>query len=183
MNAPLPFQLETDLERDIVSRPEFAEGLWYGKPRRGHPEGAVAYHIRDVLANIDKAGHPPEIRALLRIVAIVHDTFKYKVDRSQPKCGENHHGAIAARFCRGIGLSGIVPLVVELHDEAFNSWQKGARDGDWSKAKARGQELLARLGQGNLSFFLAFFEADNGTDGKTRAPFEWFVRIATGAER
>jgi hypothetical protein len=34
----------------------------------------------------------------LRIIAIIHDTFKYKVDRSKPKEGENHHGMLARRF-------------------------------------------------------------------------------------
>ncbi len=50
----LPFELETDLEKQIAADPEWQEGIDWGKPRTGHLEGPVKYHIADVLANIDR---------------------------------------------------------------------------------------------------------------------------------
>ena len=41
----LPFELETALERRIAAEPEWREGVEWGQPRPGHPEGAVKHHV------------------------------------------------------------------------------------------------------------------------------------------
>jgi len=88
---------ETELEKLIVSDPEFIEGANWGKPRPGHPEGTVLLHIVEVLKNVDKLlenvhyDDAVPIRKNLRLIAICHDTFKYKVDGTKSKEGENHH--------------------------------------------------------------------------------------------
>ena len=94
---------ESELEEAIINDVEFIDGASYGKPRHGHPEGEIIYHIKDVLNNVDRfAGSN---RADLRLIAIIHDTFKYKVDRDKPKVGNNHHGKIARDFAEEFGLS------------------------------------------------------------------------------
>ena len=45
---------ETDIENQLINDPDFKEGLFWGKPRYGHPEGKVIYHIAEVLKNIDQ---------------------------------------------------------------------------------------------------------------------------------
>ncbi|MDV7390303.1 hypothetical protein RZS08_03065, partial [Arthrospira platensis SPKY1] len=47
-------QPETDLERQLILHPEFREGLLWGVPRYGHPEGEIYKHIREVLDNIER---------------------------------------------------------------------------------------------------------------------------------
>ncbi len=81
----LPFELETELEKRIAADPEWQEGIDWGKPRTGHLEGTVKYHIADVLANIDRQCPGEEERRDLRLVALIHDAFKYRVDESRPK--------------------------------------------------------------------------------------------------
>ena len=88
---------ETELEKRIVSDSEFIEGANYGKPRSGHPEGQVVYHIREVLDNVEKFSGAHN-REDLRIIALIHDTFKYRVDHTKPKGGMNHHAMIARKF-------------------------------------------------------------------------------------
>ena len=88
----LPFELETELERRISSDPEWRRGAAWGKPRPGHPEGAVAAHIADVLRNVEREARSPEERGRLRLAALIRDTFEYAVDASRPRMGENHHG-------------------------------------------------------------------------------------------
>ena len=83
---------ENGRETAICDDAEFQKGAMYGKPRYGHPEGAVIYHIKEVLENIDKFYNDDEDRENLRLIAISHDTFKHKVDQTKPKAGENHHG-------------------------------------------------------------------------------------------
>ena len=46
------FTPETDLERALSSDPVLEEGLAWGEPRRGHPEGSVGAHVADLLATL-----------------------------------------------------------------------------------------------------------------------------------
>ena len=69
------------LEEKIIRDQEFIDGVNWGKPRKGHPEGTVLAHIQEVLANVDKYGNGMT-EDPLRIITLIHDTFKYKVDRS-----------------------------------------------------------------------------------------------------
>ena len=47
----LPFDIENDTERRIVTDDEWRRGAAWGVPRPGHPEGAVVHHVAEVLAN------------------------------------------------------------------------------------------------------------------------------------
>jgi hypothetical protein len=171
----LPFEPENDLERRIAADPEWLAGLDYGRPRRGHPEGAVRHHIRDVLANVDAVSLDEDDRRRLRLAALAHDTFKYRAPESTARVGTpGHHGSLAARFLERIGVDDAeLGEVVEWHDEAFAAWMGSRRNR--ARAEARARELLARLGPG-LPLYLRFFRADNATEGKTPQPVEWFER-------
>src|SRR5947209_13253725 len=141
----LPFTLETDLERQIAADPAWQTGVVWGKPRYGHMEGQIQYHIADVLRNIDQQCPPPEERALLRLIALVHDTFKYRVDETRPKIGTNHHAYIARKFAeRYIHDEQILDLI-ELHDKAYNSWRLGAYQNKWQHAKERINTLIHKV--------------------------------------
>src|SRR5215216_7274438 len=67
------FEPETDLERRLVAEPELLEGLAWGQPRAGHPEGAVGTHVGHLLETLDGSEENGERRELLRFMAIVHD--------------------------------------------------------------------------------------------------------------
>jgi hypothetical protein len=45
-------QPETTLEEKLLAAPAFRKGLLWGEPRFGHPEGIVAFHVKEVLENI-----------------------------------------------------------------------------------------------------------------------------------
>lgn len=173
----LPFELETELEHRICADPEWQEGAAWGQPRPGHWEGAVSAHVADVLRNIDRAGPPSDERARLRLIALVHDTFKYKVRQGRPNVGTNHHAWIARNWAERYIDDRDVLDVIELHDEAYNSWSMGAHKGKWDKAEGRVRNLLNRLGP-RLPLYLRFFRADNRTDSKRQEPLEWFEKVA-----
>lgn len=178
--TPLPFHLETDLERYITDDPAWIAGAEWGRPRRGHPEGTIKAHVAAVLNNVDDffAGSP--LRESLRLIAIVHDTFKYQVDMNQQRSGENHHAMRARRFAERYLDDSAILDVIELHDEAYNAWQRGNRDDKWDKAHARAEALVARLGD-NLPLYLAFYQCDNATEGKQQDCFEWFRELSQKA--
>ena len=70
------FHAETALERRLIRDSELSSGLRFGCPRFGHPEGRVGLHVADILGRI---GPDEADRARLRLIALVHDSFKYRV--------------------------------------------------------------------------------------------------------
>ncbi|HWE80217.1 MAG TPA: HD domain-containing protein [Gaiellaceae bacterium] len=171
---------ETELEARVVGDPEWQRGASWGSPRPGHPEGTVSAHVEAVLANVDEEPLDSTDRGRLRLVALIHDTFKDRVDREQPPTGENHHAMIARRFAERFIEDPELLDVIELHDEAYNAWVKGDRGGKWDAAEARARRLLDRLGP-SRDFYLRFYRADNRTGSKSDVPLEWFERLARSA--
>lgn len=168
---------ETDLEKQIIRDPEFIVGAAYGRPRPGHPEGAVAYHIAEVLDNVKKYSNEFNRRDL-RLIAIIHDAFKFKVDQSKPKEGENHHAMIARRFAEKFHLNNDILDIIELHDDAYNAWLSGRR-GNWRLAESRLEKLLLRLSDENFELYKTFYQCDNETGDKDKLNFEWFCKYVT----
>lgn len=173
----LPFDLETDLERLIASDPHWLDGIRWGAPRPGHPEGSVGAHIREVLANVDRYATSDDDRERLRLVAIVHDSLKHRVDPRRQAVGDNHHARLARRFAGEYLTDGELLEVIELHDDAWAAWKRGARHGDRRAAERAAGSLIDRLGP-TLPFFLRFYRCDNETGDKTQAPLAWFEELA-----
>jgi hypothetical protein len=68
---------ESTTEAQILADPHVRAGLAWGFPRRGHPEGPVHIHVQAILQYIDRQPWQ-EHRSDLRILALLHDSFKYK---------------------------------------------------------------------------------------------------------
>jgi len=170
----------SEIERRILSDTRWRAGAAWGAPRSGHPEGTVVRHIVQVLRNIDRIEDQGAKRDELRLIALVHDTFKYQVDRSRPRVGANDHARLARAFAHEYTTDAQVLLVVETHDDAYRAWRAGQR-GDEAAARARAQELIKRLTKdGALALYLAFYQADNDVPGKTPEHREWFVGLCRG---
>lgn len=169
---------ENGIETAIIDDADFITGANYGKVRSGHPEGAVILHIQEVLANIEKYYADDPDRGDLRVIAIVHDTFKYKVDQNQPKSGENHHGMIARRFAEKFPIHQDLLTVIQMHDDAYNAWSKGNRRGDWYGAQKRATNLINALQIENcLELYVKFYRCDNATGDKSSDNYDWFNNL------
>jgi hypothetical protein len=169
------FPYENDLEKRIIENQEWREGAMWGEPRRGHPEGAIVYHVEEVLRNVDTFYGDSPFRHELRLIALIHDTFKCKVDPSRPKSGENHHAMIARRFAENFLDDPKLLNIIEKHDDAYNAWRKGDR-GDWERAHQEALSLITFFGP-DLPLYVAFYECDVKTGDKTLDPFLWFLEI------
>jgi hypothetical protein len=167
---------ETPIERAMIVHPDFIIGANYGKPRSGHPEGQVAHHIREVLDNMNELSNTSN-RRFLRLIALPHDTFKYRVDPTKPKTGNNHHGFIAREFAKQFITQTEILEIIELHDEAYNSWREGQKRGNWQKAEERARRLISRLNS-SLPLYLAFYDCDNRTGDKNRENYLWFEKLS-----
>jgi hypothetical protein len=179
----LPFALENDLERRIAADPEWQRGIAWGEPRLGHPEGTVARHVADVLANVEREATSPSERRRLRLAALVHDTFKYRApERSAPVGSDEHHGSHAARFLARFVDDESLLTVIRWHDEAFAAYLTAIRRGDQRRAEDRVRALVERLGPA-LPLYVHFFRADNATEGKSPAAVTWFEDVVRGSRR
>lgn len=164
------FEAETDLERRVTAEPELLEGLAWGKPRAGHPEGAVGTHVSHLLETLEESGETGERRELLRFMALVHDSFKYQVRERLPRAGENHHAMRARRFAERFTEDERLLAAIQFHDRPYSLWRKLQRRG---KLDERGfRRMIRRIGDPEL--FLRFIELDGSTEGKRPEPIEWF---------
>ena len=173
-SSPLPFALETELERRITADPHWQLGAWWGSPRHGHPEGQVVYHINDVLQNVDRYfPHSPD-RWRLRLIALLHDTFKFQA-RVVPEPRPSH-GYLARQFGKNYVTDTAVLEVVELHDKAYKAHQLIVHHVDQAEAEKRAHELIARLGE-HTELFMNFYYCDNQTGDKSAVHYEWFKQM------
>jgi hypothetical protein len=166
------FVPENDLERAISRDPVLQEGLAWGKPRTGHPEGTVGAHVADLLVRIDDSGDRGDRRADLRFLALVHDSLKYRVRNWRPKTGENHHGMRARRFAERYTDDERLLAAIELHDRPYNIWRRTGRGS--ARERRRLDELLRRIP--DVGLFVRFVELDGSTEGKNPEPIAWFGR-------
>jgi hypothetical protein len=169
-SLPVPgFEPETELERALAADPVLQEGLAWGKPRRGHPEGSVGAHVGELLATIDRWGETGKRRGELRFLALVHDALKHKVQNWRPRTGENHHATRARRFAERYTDDERLLATIEHHDRPYNLWRK-------VRGRGRMDEhvFTAMLDQiPDLELFLRFVELDGSTEGKTPEPIRW----------
>lgn len=174
---------ETSLERTLLQQEPFINGLMWGEPRFGHPEGRVALHVREVLDNINRIPNlQTDQRRQLRIIAYAHDTFKYAEDRSRPRDWSRHHASLARKYLEKFTDDTIVLDIVESHDDAFYAWlctrhQLASPDGRVVTL----EDLQQRLAH-CLQIFYLFFKCDTQTGDKTQAPLKWFEETAVGIE-
>ena len=161
---------ESELEDALTQDPELLEGLAWGEPRHGHPEGSVARHVCDLLEVFDERGEQDERRSMLRFVTLVHDSMKYKVRDWLPKTGENHHAMRARRFAERYTDDERLLSTIELHDRPYAIWRRLKRKGHLDEPAF--EDMMARVADPQL--FLTFVEIDGSTEGKDPEPVEWF---------
>jgi|SRR3954447_281542 len=164
------FEPETDVERRLAADGELCAGLAWGEPRAGHPEGAVGAHVADLLRTIDEDGYEGEERRRLRFMALVHDSFKYRVQQWRPKTGGNHHAARARHFAERFTDDEALLAAIELHDRPYNLWRKMQRKGDLDEEAF--QQMMDRIEDPDM--FVRFIELDGSTEGKNPEPIAWF---------
>jgi hypothetical protein len=164
------FDPETELERRVSAEPELLEGLAWGEPRAGHPEGAVGIHVSHLLEALDRSGEAGERRELLRVMALVHDSFKYQVRERLPRVGENHHAMRARRFAERFTDDERVLAAIHFHDRPYALWRKLQRRGKLDERAF--QRMIRSIPDPEL--FLRFVQLDGSTEGKRPEPIDWF---------
>lgn len=151
---------KTKLERKILSSAEIQQGLKYGQQRKGHLEGKVKNHVLELLGKVEKIHGKVAEKTIckLRFMIFLHDSLKYKVDRSKPKTGENNHGMLARRFAEKLISNEIMLSLIELHDLPYYTWQGRVSDENF-------KQKIKRI-QPELELFIQFIMLDTSTGDK-----------------
>jgi hypothetical protein len=175
-------QPETKLEKQLLEDEEFRKGLFWGKPRFGHPEGMVVFHIKEVLDNIQLLEIPDKMREQLRLITYAHDTFKC----AEEKIGKgpnrsNHHSILARKYMENFISDQSVLDVIEYHDEAYYCWRLQHLYNRMEEGTVRMNEMLHKL-KGNMQLFYLFFKCDTKTGDKIQAPLHWFENTVGSIE-
>jgi hypothetical protein len=163
-------KIEDGILLSIISDPEFITGVNWGKPRKGHPEGSILEHIKEIFNNIEKfyGNKSEEIKETLKIIALIHDTFKYKVDPKKPKTGENHHGYFAMKFAEKFNIQKHLCKVILRHDDAYNIYKKSNE----YKIKSLINDI-----SNELDIYTMFYNCDVHTGNKTDDDYKWFLTM------
>ncbi len=172
---------ESELESQLLLDPYFIEGLDWGTPRYGHPEGEVYKHIKEVLGNVDTLKIEPLARERLRLIAFVHDSFKHIEHKGSPRDWSRHHSILARQFLEKYCSDEVVLGITELHDEAYYAWRMEHLYHQYEEGQLRLQKLLDRIGD-NLQLYYLFFKCDTRTGDKTQAPLKWFEQTIKNIE-
>lgn len=170
-------QPETDFERRLIVQPAMLEGLAWGEPRYGHPEGKVVYHVVDIFENIRRLSPAlsEDARRQMRLIALLHDSFKYVESKQIPRDWTRHHGILARQFAENFIQEKAILDIIELHDEAYYCWRLAVLEDEMHQADARFQWLLDRCGY-CFQMYYNFFRCDTATGDKTQAPVKWFEK-------
>jgi len=163
------FTPENEREAAITADPELLAGLAWGKPREAHPEGPVGIHVSELLAKIDEDGESGEQRELLRFVALIHDSFKYRVRNWLPRQGRNHHASRARRFAERYTDDERLLAAIEFHDRPYHLWKRMKKRGELDEAAF--EDMLARVPDHDL--FRRFTEVDGASEAKDPEPIRW----------
>ena len=161
---------ESGLERRLAQDPVLLEGWAWGNPRPGHPEGAVGAHVADLLRTIEEWGETGTRREELWLLALLHDTLKFKVNHARRRTGENYHAMRARRFAEAYLDDERLLAALELHDRPYGIWRKLRRTGRLDEE--RFDDMLERVP--DLDLFERFVELDASTEGKHPEPLDWF---------
>lgn len=175
-------QPETDLECQLLLHPDVRQGLKWGKPRYGHPEGAVYRHVKEVLDNIDRLQVSAWEREQLRIIAFIHDTFKYKEDSNRPRNWNQHHAVLARRFMDNYIDDELTLMIIQWHDEAYYIWRDMVLNNKKERAHIRMKRLLEKL-KNQTNLYYLFFFCDSKTGNKNTAPIYWIEENLIGIDK
>lgn len=158
----------------ILADPTYQKNIEYGRPRPGHPEGKVRFHIADLEANLERLrqrGISEEKYWKLKFLIHVHDTFKAEAKKNVPVLHPRSHATLARQFAARFTDDKDLLNMIQYHDQNYYLWLDYLRNGFLDKATF--QTLLDTIQDWDL--FLIFTIIDGRTAGKDKNKLGWFI--------
>lgn len=156
----------------VIRDARYLENLDWGRPRDGHPEGAVRAHIAEIEANLERLR--PKLDETeywkLKLLIHTHDSFKAKARPGVAITDPQSHASLAKAFLAEFCDDADLLAMVQYHDEPFALWrQRESKKGNYNTERL--EALLKNISDWRL--FLAFNIIDGCTKGKSREPLMW----------
>ena len=157
----------------VMADRRYMKNIEYGKPRSGHPEGKIKYHIAELEENLEKLA--PRITKKqywkLKFLIHVHDTFKADALPNSPIESPNSHASLARMFASEFTDDEDLLNMIQFHDVNYALWkQYNAFD---SYSMERFNRLLETIRDWDL--FLLFLIIDGNIKGKDSSILTWFI--------
>jgi hypothetical protein len=165
--------MKSAVER-VTSDPRYLKNIEYGKPRPGHPEGKVRYHISELEENLESMklmGISEEQYWKLKFIIHVHDTFKAEAVPNSPIAHPSSHASLARNFALEFTNDADLLNMIQYHDINFALWKQFKATGSYDAQ--RFSDLLTTIIDWDL--FLMFLILDGSTSGKDPAKTGWFI--------
>ena len=158
----------------VVTDPHYLKNIEYGRPRSGHPEGKVKFHIAELEANLERLA--PRISEeqywKLKFLIHVHDAFKVDAIPNSPIESPTSHASLARKFAAEFTDDADLLNMIQFHDVNFALWKEYAATGSYDFD--RFSKLLETIFDWDL--FLMFLILDGSTTGKDSAKIHWFIQ-------
>ena len=161
----------------IIADPRYQANIQYGKPRRGHAEGSVSAHLRDLDQNLEELVNRGLVPAgssaywKLKVLIHVHDSFKAEAKEDSPILDPRSHASLARAYLQGFTNDEDMLRITQFHDIGFAVYKKLQATGHFDEAK-----LITGLeGIEDMDLFLLFAIIDTCTPSKGRRMIRWFV--------
>ena len=163
--------------QSVQADDRYLRNLEWGKPRKGHPEGTVRAHIRELERNLNMLRTRISIQNFwkLKLLIHTHDTFKADAKQGAPSRDPRSHASLARAFVAEFCDDNNLLAIIQFHDEPYAFWKQYSRGGVNSK---RFDELLDTISDWDL--YLLFLVIDGCTEGKSREPLIWFFNEIQG---
>src|SRR6185295_9589703 len=161
-----------DIVQQVISDPRYLENIEYGKPRSGHPEGKVKFHIAELEANLEKLAPciSEEQYWKLKFLIHVHDTFKAEAVPDSAIENPNSHASLARKFASEFTDEADLLAMIQFHDLNFALWKQFAATGSYDlKRFSALQDTII-----DCDLFLMFLILDGCTQGKDPEKLRWF---------
>ena len=158
----------------ILADPTYQKNIDYGRPRPGHPEGKVRFHIADLEANLERLrqrGISEEEYWKLKFLIHVHDTFKAEAKKNVPFVHPRSHATLARQFAARFTDDKDLLNMIQYHDQNYYLWLDFLRNGSLDRGAF--QTLLDTIQDWDL--FLMFTIIDGRTAGKDKNKLGWFI--------
>jgi hypothetical protein len=163
---------------DIQADERYQRNLDWGEPRKGHPEGTIRAHIRELEKNLNSLR--TEVSETdhwkLKLLIHTHDTFKADAKQGVPISDPHSHASLARAFVAGFCDDTDLLSMIQYHDEPYALWKQHQTRGCVNAE--RFDELLDAIFDWDL--FLTFLIVDGCTEGKSREPLIWFFNEVRG---
>ena len=162
----------------VVTDPRYLANLDWGKPRKGHSEGTIRAHIREIERNLEALR--PRLTEdeywKLKLLIHTHDAFKGESRPGVKITDPRSHASLARKFLSAHCNDEDLLMMVQYHDEPFALYRQYETRGKYNQDRLA--NLLNSIRDWNL--FLAFNIIDGCTSSKSREPLYWLFREVAG---